>query len=64
MTSPYLTIPEAAHYLRYTGKRPDKACREFLRRHQVPTFRRGKALLVLRASLDAAIKPTRKRKSA
>ena len=61
--SPYFTLAEAADYLRFTGVNPSHACRMWLRRHKVPTVKRGRPLLVLRSSLEASLKhcsPTRR----
>ena len=52
--SPYLTMREAAEYLRYTGPHAAEACRQFLRRHGIRLLRRGgRVLLVKRSVLDA-----------
>ena len=61
MTSPYLDLSEAAEYLRFKGKTPVDACRVFLKRYAVPTFKRGGRILVLRASLDAALSSGQRR---
>jgi excisionase family DNA binding protein len=60
MTEPrYLTAEEAAAYLRVPSL---KAFYDFLRRHDVPTLRRGRQLLFDRQDLDAWLRdPTMRR---
>lgn len=66
--SPYLDIDEAAAYLRFTGPRALKSCREWLKANHVPYKRRGQGgrFLVLKAAIDEALidgwKPTRLRR--
>jgi len=55
--SPYLTIAEAARFLRFdaTAKHPEQACRDWLHRQCVPITRRGRTLLVERSVLAAKL---------
>lgn len=60
MTSPYMNLTEAAIYLRYVdehGAPNIRAARKFLLRHRVAMKHRGRALLVHRDALDAALTP-------
>lgn len=52
MISPYFTLAEAADFLRFSTP---KACREWLRRQRIPIVKRGRAVLVLRVSIDEAL---------
>jgi len=50
--SPYLTMSEAAVYLRYSGDRAKDKARQFLQRSGVTLVRRGRDYLVRRDSVD------------
>jgi hypothetical protein len=53
----FMTIDEAAAFLRYTetAKFPAPATRQWLKKHGVPTHRRGKHLLVSRKEVMDAL---------
>jgi hypothetical protein len=58
--SPYLSLVEAAVYLRYvdaTGAPQTRPALKFLQRQHVPMKRRGRALLVHRDALEAVLTP-------
>lgn len=59
MTSPYLNMGQAAIYLCFvhpsTGALNLKATRAFIARHKLPTKKRGRAVLVHRDALEAAL---------
>lgn len=52
MTSPYMTMAEAAEYLRYKEPRAAEKCLHFLQRSGVKLLRRGRVYLVRRESID------------
>jgi hypothetical protein len=54
--SPFLTLGEAAIYLRFdVCADPARSCRRWLHRHAVPVVRRGRALLIERRVLEAIL---------
>lgn len=53
--TPFLTLAEAAPYLRYTSKRAATVCQQFLQRAGVRLYRRGRCLLVLKADVHALL---------
>lgn len=48
ITSPYLTMLEAAEYLRYSGANAGDSARQFCRRHGIRLIRRGGGCLLVR----------------
>jgi len=61
--SPYYNTAEAAIFLRFVDENgvPDlDACRLWIQRENIPTVRRGRALLVHRDALEAALVPVRR----
>jgi len=62
--SPFLTMPEAADYVRVENrKRPSKAVTDFCRKHAIPLARGPKGVLVRRADLDEALWNTTRRRA-
>jgi hypothetical protein len=58
VTSPYLNTAEAAEYLRFVNKDGTPklmALHMWLRRNHVPVKKRGRAVLIHRDDLDAAL---------
>lgn len=54
--SPFLTLEEAARYLRFDACAfPVRACLKFLVRQAVPVVRRGRAVLVERRVLESFV---------
>jgi excisionase family DNA binding protein len=53
-TSTFLTVPEAAVYLRFATVR---AFEKWLERHPTPKARRGRTVLFYRKDLEAAVRP-------
>lgn len=51
--SPYMTMAEAAEYLRYNGPRAADIARQFLQKAGVSLARRGRTYLVRQDSIDA-----------
>jgi hypothetical protein len=51
------TVKDLVEELRFPS---DDACREFLRRHHIPSVRRGRVILVSGLDVDAALRGTRK----
>lgn len=67
MTSPFLTSSEAAVYLRFqtaTGDPDRKRLRQYLTRHGVKLYKRGRSVLVHRDDLMATLEPVPARRSA
>lgn len=62
--SRWMTLAECAEYLRYTGPRASNAVWMWLQRRGIPTYRRGKFVLVELAAVDAAIERYGQRKAA
>lgn len=58
MSSPYLTAPEVADYLRYTltAKNPAASARKWIARKRLRLYRVGKSKLVLRTAVDAVLR--------
>lgn len=52
MKSPYMTMVEAAEYLRYSGDRPAEKAINFLRRSGAKLQRRGRTYLVKSEEID------------
>ena len=53
--SPFLTTAEAAEYLRFAGPNPKRTLWKWLQRQGIRTYKRGRAVLVRREDLDAAL---------
>jgi hypothetical protein len=52
MKTPYMTMNEAAEYLRFDGERVGDRARQFLQRSGVRLLRRGREYLVRQESID------------
>jgi hypothetical protein len=58
MTSPYMNTAEAAEYLRFVNKDGTPklvALHLWLRRHQVPVKKRGRAVLIHKDDIERAL---------
>jgi hypothetical protein len=60
--SPYLTTDEAASVLRFTGKDARESFLRYAKRQGIPTFRRGRILLVLKSDVLNAVHGKRDRR--
>lgn len=55
ITSPYMTMAEAAIYLRYSGSRSAETAIRFLRTNGASLQRRGRTYLVTAAEIDRVL---------
>ena len=56
----FMTVAELAEFLRFTVtvQDPDKATRQWLKRHDVPVFKRARHLIVSRSAVIDALAAT------